>query len=188
MFFHSQTLLRLFGRWSGGLSARLGDVTREVGHLLAFANSGERKDAHSRGPSNLKIELGLSLGKHGQHGEKESRLNRQRRLDERAGGAPREAHAVPGDAAPGPHGFLLHSRHTASSRSACSRSRSRVQRRRLEFISHCRGDGVRGESRPRRWPHRPRPRPRRLVLRRPLAPRAQGLEPVARHQQERVES
>ena len=40
----------------------LGDVTREVGHLLAFANSGERKDAHSRGPSNLKIELGLSLG------------------------------------------------------------------------------------------------------------------------------
>ena len=37
-------------------------------------------------------------------------------------------------------------------------------------------------------PHRPRPRPRRLVLRRPLAPRAQGLEPVARHQQERVES
>ena len=30
------------------------NVTREVGHLLAFANSGERKDAHSRGPSNLK--------------------------------------------------------------------------------------------------------------------------------------
>ena len=28
------------------------NVTREVGHLLAFANSGERKDAHSRGPSN----------------------------------------------------------------------------------------------------------------------------------------
>ena len=25
-------------------------MTREVGHLLAFANSGERKDAHSRGP------------------------------------------------------------------------------------------------------------------------------------------
>ena len=45
------------------------DVTREVGHLLAFANSGERKEAHSRGPSNLKTnELGLSLGKHGQHG------------------------------------------------------------------------------------------------------------------------
>ena len=29
-------------------------MTREVGHLLAFANSGERKDAHSRGPSNEK--------------------------------------------------------------------------------------------------------------------------------------
>ena len=24
------------------------NVTREVGHLLAFANSGERKDAHTR--------------------------------------------------------------------------------------------------------------------------------------------
>ena len=36
-------------------------------------------------------------------------------------------------------------------------------------------------------PHRPRPRPRGPLLRRPLAPGAQGLEPVARHQQERVE-
>ena len=36
-------------------------MTREVGHLLAFANSGERKDAHSRGPSNLK-KLCLQLG------------------------------------------------------------------------------------------------------------------------------
>ena len=36
-------------------SERLGDVTREVGHLLAFANSGERKDAHSRGPSPLRF-------------------------------------------------------------------------------------------------------------------------------------
>ena len=49
-----------------------------------------------------------------------------------------------------------------------------MPRRRLEFISHCRRDGVRSESRPRRRPHRPRPRPRRALLRRPLAPRAQG--------------
>ena len=95
-------------------------MTRDVGHLLAFANSVVRKIAHSRGPSKLKNisdktqgsarqnELGLSLGKHGQHGEKESRFNRQRRLDERAGGAPRETDAVPRHAAPREDGFLLY--------------------------------------------------------------------------------
>ena len=36
-------------------------------------------------------------------------------------------------------------------------------------------------------PHRPRPRPRRPVLHRFMASSSQGLEPVARHQQGRVE-
>ncbi len=41
--FHLQIRFCSLSRWS-----ELGDVTREVGHLLAFA-TGERKDAHSRG-------------------------------------------------------------------------------------------------------------------------------------------